>query len=387
MLAREMSKIPFARPFLGDEEIAEVADTLRSGWLTTGPKTRRFEEEFARSVGVPHAVGTSGCTGALHIALVGLGVEPGDEVITSTFTFAASGNSIVHSGARPVLVDIDPVTMNLDPAAVEAAITPRTRAVMAVHYAGRPADLGALTALCAARGLLLVEDCAHAIGASVGGRAAGAFGDAGAFSFYANKNLTTGEGGMLTTSRPELAARARVLRLQGITKDAFGRAGAAAPSWRYDVVAAGYKYPMSDINAAIGLHQLRRLPGFQATRARLAARYSERLAGVPGLTPPAPCPAGTVHGWHIYPVRVAQDARRDRDALFGALAARGIECSVHFVPLHMHPYYQEAWGYRAGQFPRAEAAFAEELSLPLYVTMTDAEQDQVIEAIREELAG
>jgi dTDP-4-amino-4,6-dideoxygalactose transaminase len=372
------TRIPFARPDIGEAEIAEVVDTLRSGWLTTGPKTRRFEEEFAASVGVPYALGTSSCTGAMHIGLAALGLAPGDEVILPTMTFAASAHVIIHCGARPVFVDIDPETLTLDVAAAEAAITPRTRGIVAVHYAGRPCDLPALRRLCDARGLFLVEDCAHAVGASLDGKACGAWGDVAGFSFYANKNLTTGEGGMLTTRDPETLGRARTLRLQGMTRDVFRRGEGTMPSWRYEIVAAGYKYPMSDIMAAIGLHQLARLPAMQAARATLAARYDAALAGLPGLTTPGLAQPGGVHGWHLYVVRVPR-----RDEIFAGLSARGIEPSVHFVPLHMHPYFQETWGTRQGQFPVAEAAFAQVLSLPLFPALSHDDQDRVTDALRE----
>jgi dTDP-4-amino-4,6-dideoxygalactose transaminase len=375
-----IDKIPFARPMIGEEEIAEVVDTLRSGWLTTGPKTRRLEEAFAAMIGVPHALGTNSCTGALHLALAALGVRPGDEVILPTMTFAATANVVVHMGATPVLVDVHPDTLDLDPALVAAAIGPHTRAVIAVHYAGRPSDVAALRRLCDDHRLFFVEDAAHAVGAAVGGRAVGSFGDVAGFSFYANKNMTTGEGGMLTTASDGLAARARVLRLQGMTRDVFHRSGAGAlPSWRYEIVAAGFKYPMSDIQAAIGLHQLAKLPGHQARRRVLAARYDAGLAGIAGLTTPAPVPAGVDHAWHLYVVRVARDARLARDALFAALAERGIECSVHFVPLHMQPFYRDL---RAQSLPVAEAAFEEILSLPFWPGMTDAQQDRVIDAVR-----
>ncbi|HKA91341.1 MAG TPA: DegT/DnrJ/EryC1/StrS aminotransferase family protein [Haliangiales bacterium] len=376
-------KIPFARPMLGDEEIAEVVDTLRSGWLTTGPKTRRLEQAFAAEIGVPFALGTNSCTAALHLGLAALGVGPGDEVIVPTMTFAATANVVVHCGATPVLVDVRPDTLDLDPARAAERIGPRTRAVMAVHYAGRPSDVAALRRLCDERGLAFVEDAAHAVGARVGGRAVGSFGDFAGFSFYANKNMTTGEGGMLTTASEALAARARVLRLQGMTRDVYHRAGGALPSWRYDIVAAGFKFPMSDIEAAIGIHQLAKLPAHQARRRELAARYDAGLAGVPGLAVPPPLPAGVEHAWHLYVVRVARGARRDRDALFAALAERGIECSVHFVPLHMQPYYRDL---SRQELPVAEAAFAEILSLPLWPGLTDAQQERVIESIRALLA-
>jgi dTDP-4-amino-4,6-dideoxygalactose transaminase len=380
-----MNRIPFSRPAVGEEEIAEVAETLRSGWLTTGARTQKFEEQFARLTGSPHALGTSSCTAALHLALLGLGVEPGDEVITSTMTFAATANVIVHCGARPVFADVRPDTLNVDPEDVAARITSRTRAVMAVHYSGRPCAMDALTRLCSARGLVLVEDAAHAVGAQYQGRPAGSLGDAAGFSFYANKNLTTGEGGMLTTRSPAVHERARVLRLQGMTRDVFRRAE-GAQSWRYDLVAAGFKYAMNDVQAAIGLHQLRRFPGMQARRAAIAARYSAELAGVPGLGTPPPVEAGSVHAWHLYVVRITPEARLTRDQVFTALAEQGIDCSVHFVPLHMHPYFQEAWGTRPGMFPRAEMGFNEVLSLPLFPALTDDDQTRVIQALKNTLA-
>jgi dTDP-4-amino-4,6-dideoxygalactose transaminase len=372
-----IEKIPFARPIIGEEEIAEVVDTLRSGWLTTGPKTRRLEEAFAASVGVPFALGTNSCTGALHLAMACLELSPGDEVILPTLTFAATANVIVHAGAKPVFVDVDPGTLNIDIDSAAARVGPRTRAIVAVHYAGRPAEVIRLRKLCEARGLALIEDAAHAVGARVDGRAVGSFGDAAGFSFYANKNMTTGEGGMLTTSSEPVAARARILRLQGMTRDVFHRTETTMPSWRYEIIAAGFKYPMSDVQAAIGLHQLAKLDGFQARRRALAARYDAGLSGIAGLAllpPPGP---GIEHAYHLYVVRVAVTARLDRDALFAALAERGIECSVHFVPLHLQPFYRQT-----GPFPAAEAAFPEILSLPLWPGLTDAQQDRVMETIR-----
>ena len=379
-------KVPFARPMIGEEEIAEVVDTLRSGWLTTGPKTRALEEAFARYVGVPHALGTSACTGALHLALAALGVAPGDEVILPTMTFAATANVVVHCGATPVFVDVHPGTLCLDLDEVAARVTPRTRGVICVHYAGRPCDVGALRRLCDECGLWLVEDAAHAVGAFSRGRAVGSFGDAAGFSFYANKNLTTGEGGMMTTDSEQLLAKARTLRLQGMTRDVFRRSQNDLPSWRYEIVAAGYKYAMTDIEAAIGIHQLAKLPSFQDTRHHLAVRYDAGLAGLPGLSLPAAPAPDMVHAYHLYVVRISRAGRRDRDAVFAGLAARNIEASVHFVPLHLQPYFQEAWGYKQGQFPRAEAAFREILSLPLHAGMHDDDQDRVIEAIEELVA-
>jgi dTDP-4-amino-4,6-dideoxygalactose transaminase len=381
-----MERIPFAKPSIGEEEIAEVVDTLRSGWLTTGPKTQRFERAFADYVGVPNALGTSSCTGALQIALGALGIGPDDEVLTSTMTFAATANVIVHSGAKPVLCDVDDDTLNISVNDIEKKLTPKSRAVIAVHYAGRPCDVTALKRICDARSLLLIEDCAHAVGASVEGRACGAWGDAGAFSFYANKNMTTGEGGMLTTRRDDVAATARVLRLQGMTRDVFRRGDSSLPSWRYDIVAAGYKHPMSDIQAAIGLHQLARFDSTQAARRRVVDGYFEKLHGIKGLRLPERVKADTVHAWHLYVARVTSEARLTRDELFAKLLERRIECSVHFVPLHLHPYYRDVWHYEHGQLPVAEKAFDEIISLPLYPTMTEDDQARVAGTIRELLS-
>jgi dTDP-4-amino-4,6-dideoxygalactose transaminase len=379
-----MNRIPFSRPSVGEEEIAEVVQTMRSGWLTTGPKTQKFEEEFRQMVGVPHALGTNSCTGALHLALLGLGIKPGDEVITSTMTFAATGNVIVHCGARPVLADVDPETLNLDPQDVAARITPRTKALIAVHYAGRPCNMDALTKLCRQHGLALIEDAAHAVGGSYQGQAVGGLGDAAGFSFYANKNLTTGEGGMLTTRSPEVFERARLLRLQGMTRDVFRREnpGASAQTWRYEITAPGFKYAMADIQAAIGIHQLRRFPSMQKRRQEIADRYSAELRGLTGLGLPPPVAAGSVHAWHLYVVRVGAGARMGRDQLFTHLAEQGIDCSVHFMPLHLQPFYQESLGTRPGQFPRAESAFEQVLSLPLFPSLSEADQTRVISALR-----
>jgi dTDP-4-amino-4,6-dideoxygalactose transaminase len=382
-----MNKVPFSRPHIGEEEIAEVVDTLRSGWLTTGPKTLRFEEDFKRYIDVPFALGTNSCTGALHLALAGLEVGKGDEVITSTMTFAATANVIVHCGATPVFADIDARTMNLDPDEVEKRITPRTKAVVAVHYSGRPCDMDRLRAICTAHRLALVEDAAHAVGARYKGRQAGSLGDAAGFSFYANKNLTTGEGGMLTTTSESVFERARMLRLQGMSRDVFRRTGAAGQTWRYEIAAAGFKYAMSDVQAAIGLHQLRRFSASQEARARIAERYTAELADVPGLGLPAPVEPAMTHAWHLYVVRVRAEARLNRDALFAALGEQGIECSVHFVPLHLQPYFQETWGARAGQFPQAEAAFEEVLSLPLFPALSDSDQTRVISTLRQALGA
>jgi dTDP-4-amino-4,6-dideoxygalactose transaminase len=370
-------RVAFAPPFIGEEEIAEVVATLRSGWLAAGPRVAAFEVAFRALVGSPFVVATSSCTGALHIALHVFDVD-GGEVVLPTMTFAATALTAVHAGARPVLADIEEDTLNVDPADVARRMTPRTRAIMAVHYAGLPCAIDELVAMARGAGVPLVEDAAHAIGCYSKGRHAGSIGDAGAFSFYANKNLTTIEGGMLTTARQDLAERARTLRLQGISRDAWRREGGS--SWRYDVVEAGFKYPMNDVQAAVGLHQMKRLAGWQDRRAAIARRYRELLAGMEGVRTLADAPEGSRHGNHLFVVRIDR-GRAGRDAVATRLREDGVETSVHFVPLHLHPYFQREWGYREGDFPVAERVFAEILSLPMHPSMSDGDVDLVVDAL------
>lgn len=375
-------RVPFSQPWIGEEEIAEVAATLRSGWLAMGPRTRQFERAFADYTGARHAIATSSCTGALHIALAALGIGPGDEVITSAMTFAATALAIVHVGARPVFCDVDADTLNLSLSDLERRMTARTRAVVAVHYAGRPCDLDALRALCEERQIALIEDCAHAVGARYGDRHVGTASAAGAFSFYANKNLTTGEGGMLVVGSAELAEKARPLRLQGMSRDAYARGGQDAPAWQYDVVDAGFKYPFSDIAAAIGIHQLARFDAMQATRRKRVARYQRELADVSWIETPPDDDAYRRSAWHLYVVRV-RAGHGSRDRLFRFLEQREVQASVHFTPLPMHTYFREKWGARIEEFPVAANAYHEILSLPLFPAMTDEQQDHVIASIRE----
>ncbi len=372
--------LPYNRPDITEEEIAAVVETLRSGWLTTGPKTKQFEEAFAAYVGARHAVAVNSATAALHLALDAAGVGPGDEVITTPLTFAACANVIVQQGARPVLADVSPDDLNLDPEQVERRLTPRTRAVMAVHYAGQPCRMDELLDIASRHRLFLIEDAAHAVGAAYRGRMIGSLGDATAFSFYATKNLTTGEGGMLTTNRPEVAERARLMTLHGMSRDAWKRY-AQGGSWSYEVVAPGYKYNMSDLQAALGLVQLRRLEAMNARRAALAARLTAHLRACDAVRPPSARPE-VRHAWHLYVIRLHLEALRiDRAALIEELARRGIGTSVHFIPIHYHPYYREGFGFRRGDFPVAEDAYERLISLPLYPAMSEADVDRVAEAV------
>src|SRR5205809_3028527 len=299
--------LPFALPEIGEEEIAEVVDTLRSGWVTTGPKAKRFEEAFTAFLGDPtlESIAVNSATAGLHLALEALGIGPGDEVITTTHTFTATAEVVRYLGADVVLVDIDPATLCIDVAAVERALTPRTQAVMPVHYAGLAADMPALLALAKAHGLKVVEDAAHALPTTCGGELIGTLqSDVTVFSFYANKTITTGEGGMVVTRDPELAKRMKVMRLHGMSRDAFDRFTATVPSWYYEIVAPGFKYNLTDIAAALGIHQLKRLRGFQHRREQIAAQYNAAFEAMPLIVPPGPA-NGDVHAWHLYVLRLA----------------------------------------------------------------------------------
>ena len=379
--------LPFALPEIGEEEIAEVVDTLRSGWVTTGPKARKFEEAFVRYLGDDslQAIAVNSATAGLHLALEALGIGPGDEVITTTHTFTATAEVVRYLGADVKLVDIDPATLNIDPAAIEAAITPRTKAIMPVHYAGLSVDMDAIAAIARKHGLKVVEDAAHALPTTWRGQMIGTLqSDAVVFSFYANKTMTTGEGGMLVTRDADLAARAKVMRLHGINRDAFDRFTAKVPSWYYEIVAPGFKYNLTDIAAALGLHQLKRLQAFQARRTELAAAYAQALAGLPLRLPPQPL-AGDVHAWHLYVVELSDEAPVTREAFIESLYADGIGCSVHYIPLHQHPYWKAHYDLKAEDFPHSQRAYERIVSLPLYTRMTEADVQRVAAAARKAL--
>lgn len=380
-----MPFLPFALPELGDEESAEIASALKSGWVTTGPKTKRFEDAFGAFLGDPalHCLAVNSATAGLHLALEALGIGPGDEVITTTHTFTATAEVVRYLGADVVLVDVDPVTLCIDPLLVEAAITPRTKAIMPVHYAGLAADMPALLALARAHKLKVVEDAAHALPTTSSGQLVGTLGsDVTVFSFYANKTITTGEGGMVVTRDGALAERMKVMRLHGINRDAFDRFQSKTPAWYYEVVAPGFKYNLTDIAAAIGLVQLSKLPRFLERRQYLAARYHEALCSLPLICPADP-PPGEVHAWHLYVIRLASSARVTRDELVQALSDRGIGTSVHYVPLHRQPYWRDRYGLTPEMFPNSEAAYQSMVSIPLFTAMTDRDQDRVIAALRE----
>lgn len=371
--------LPFSPPSIGEDEVEEVVDALRSDWLTTGPKTQRFEKEFATYVGAPGALALNSCTAGLHTTLVALGIGPGDEVITTTMTFAATVNVIEHVGARPVLVDVEPDTLNIDPRRIEQTITPRTRAVIVVHYAGHPADMDAIEELALVHGFTVIEDAAHAIPAWYRGRMIGSGDNPTAFSFYATKNLTTGEGGMLTGGT-DFLERARPVSLHGMTRDALRRYERGG-SWRYEIQAPGFKYNMTDIQASMGLAQLRKLECFDQRRREVVAAYDEAFAAEPALE--IPVERGDVHhAWHLYVLRLNTDALTiGRDEFIDELTTRNIGTSVHFIPVHTHPYYRDRYSFSPGDFPVAYSNFERMLSIPLNPRLGAGDVGDVIGAV------
>lgn len=374
--------IPFHRASIGQEEIEGVLNVLRSGWLTTGQVARQFEARFAEYIGAKHAVAVSSCTAALHLALAAADLREYDEVILPTMTFAASGEVVFYFGARPVLVDSAPDSFHMDPGLIQAAITPRTKAILPVHYSGYAHELDTILEIAARYRLKVIEDAAHAFPSRYQGKTIGTVGDITCFSFYATKTITTGEGGMITTEEPDLAARMRLLSLHGISRDAWKRYTSEG-SWRYDIEAVGYKYNLTDLQAAIGIAQLHKCEILLARRAALAARYTMNLSSLDAFTTPI-VPPHVQHAWHLYVLQVNEEVLKiSRDRVIEELKARGIGTSVHFIPLHLHPLYQENCRYRAGQFPNAERHFSRAVSLPLFPDLSFDEQDRIIQALHE----
>jgi dTDP-4-amino-4,6-dideoxygalactose transaminase len=372
--------IPFAAPDLGDEELAEIKETLDSGWLTTGPKVRQFEAAFAETVGARHAIAVNSCTAALHLALEAIGLKCGDEVITTPYTFAATAEVIRYFDARPVFVDIDARTLNICPQLIASAITPRTRAVIPVHFAGLPTDLDQITSLARTHGLRVIEDAAHAFPASYKGQMIGNISDLTCFSFYATKTMTTGEGGMITTQDDTLAERCRIMALHGISKDAWKRYTAEG-SWYYEIVAPGFKYNMPDVAAALGIAQLRKAETMWRRRREIAARYDAAFATLSQLETPADHP-DSQHAWHLYPLRLNLGTLRiDRAQFVEELKRRGVGTSVHFIPLHLHPYYRQTYGYRPEDLPVSYREYLREISLPIYSKMNNKDVQDVTDAV------
>ncbi len=376
--------VPFFRPHIKAEEIAEVVDSLENGWLTTGPKVQKFEAAFAKYLGGGvEAVAVNSATAGLHLALEAIGIGPDDEVIVPDYTFTATAEVVRYLGGHPVFVDVDYGTMNITAENIEAAITEKTKAIMPVHFAGLPCKMTDIIAVAKKHGLKIVEDAAHAIPTKYNGAMIGQLDtDAAVFSFYANKTITTGEGGMLVTRDKELAKRARTMRLHGFNRDAFDRFKTG--KWRYDVVAPGYKYNMTDIAGALGIHQLKKAEYFLQERKRVAKRYAAGLKNLP-LDLPVDADGSDQHSWHIYIIRLQESAKVTRDQLFDTLSDNGITCSVHYTPLHNFTYWRDRYGLTPDRFPNAHRAGNNAMTLPLYVEMPDAEIDYVIETIKSAL--
>ncbi len=381
--------IPFHRPSITASERDAAIAVLDSGWLTTGERTLEFEAAIAAATGAADAIGVNSATAALHLALEALGVGPTSEVIVPSYTFAACGEVVRYLGARPRLVDVDPVTLNITPEIVAAAIRPETRAVIVVHFGGLMADVESIVEVAHRHGVAVVEDAAHAFPSTRGGRAAGTVGDAGALSFYATKTITTGEGGMLLTSSPEIADRARVMRLHGISRDAWKRYTASG-SWYYEIEDVGFKYNLTDLAAAIGLAQLARAEAMRSERERVARTYFEalsdgRLAGLIDLPPTAP--EGDVHAWHLFPIRLREGSLDRRADVIERMRSDGVGTSVHFIPLHLHPYYRRTYGYRPDDLPIATREYEREISLPIYPDLGEAEIDRVVRSLERAILG
>lgn len=376
--------IVFGSPIIDQEAIDAVSRTLATCWIGTGPRVHELEAAFATYAGAAHALATSSCTAALHLAMVASGVGPGDEVITTPMTFCATANAVVHTGATPVFADCRRDTMNIDPSAVEAAITPRTKAIVPVHFAGRACDMDAIGAIARKHGLLVIEDAAHAIESVFQGRKIGSISDITCFSFYVTKNMTTGEGGMVTTNNAELAKKIKVIGLHGLSEDAWSRFSDQGYK-HYDVVYPGFKYNLTDLAASLGLSQLPRLPAWLGRREKIWARYDDAFASLP-LTRPFAAEIDRVHARHLYTVLINDDARVSRDEFLAAMHRRGIGTGVHYRALHTHRYYRERWGYRPDQFPNAFHIGERTVSLPLTPKLNDGQVERIIGAVREILA-
>jgi len=375
--------LPFSRPSISPEAIDEVVSCLRSGWITTGPRVKQFEDDLKAYLGAPQVLALTSATAGLHLVLTALKLQPGDEVITTPMTFAATLNTIVLAGGKPVLVDVEPGTYNMDVRSVEKAVTKRTRAIMPVHFAGLPVDLDPLYDIAKRHNLRVIEDAAHAIGTEYGGKRIGSFGDIQVFSFHPNKNMTTGEGGCVATRDEKMAGDVALLRFHGMDREAWNRFGKKG-SQHYEIIAPGYKYNMMDIQAALGLHQLKQLDGFIKRRTELALRYHRLLAGWPQWTLTTAPAYPHLHAWHLYTPLINPDAAKmDRDAFMQGMKDRNIGTGLHYRAVHLYPYYREQFGFKHGDFPVAETISDRIVSLPLFPLMTDADQDRVIDAMKD----
>jgi perosamine synthetase len=377
--------LPYGRQSIGEDDIQAVTDVLRSDWLTTGPKVAEFEEAFAAWIGAKHAVSFSSATAALHGAAFAARLKPGDEAITTPLTFAATANCVLYQGATPVFADVSADTLNLDPQKVAAQITPRTRAILPVDYAGHPADLDAILDLATQHGLTVIEDAAHALGAEYRQRRTGTIAHMTVFSFHPVKHLATGEGGMVTTDHADYAEALRRFRNHGISSDARQRQSDG--QWYYEMVLLGYNYRLTDIACALGLSQLKKLEANLSRRREIAARYSDAFNRVAEITPPA-VRADANPAWHLYPIRLnLEKLSADRRQVFRALRAENIGVNVHYIPVHRHPYYRDRFGYRGGEYPIAEGAYERLISLPMFHAMSDQDVDDVITAVKKIMAA
>lgn len=378
--------LPFALPDIGEDEISEVVNSLRSGWLTTGPKTKQFEADFAAFIGEgAEAISVNSATAGLHLALESIGIKPGDEVITTPYTFTATAEVVRYLGANPVFVDISSDNFNIDVNKIEAAITPRTKAIVPVHVGGLSCDMSGILSIAKKHDLRVVEDAAHALPATYGGELIGRLdSDIVVYSFYATKTITTGEGGMVVTRDAELAKRCRVMRLHGMSRDAFDRYTSTKPAWHYDIIAPGFKYNLTDIASSIGIHQLRKVWSFQKKRQQMAEFYDKNLADLPIILPPHSL-KGDVHAWHLYAIRLHQDCGISRNEFIQRMSDNGVGCSVHFIPLHIQPYWRDTYNLNPTDFPNALAAYENEVSLPIYTKMTTDDQERVVVAIKKVL--
>lgn len=378
-----MNFLPFSMPEISDDEVNEVSESLRTGWVTTGPKTKQFETDFSGFLdGDLDSIAVNSATAALHLGLEALGIGPGDQVITTTHTFTATAEIIRYLGAHPVFVDINEETLCIDVDAIERAVTPRTKAVIPVHFGGLAADMNGVHAVAKKHNLYVVEDAAHAFPATFNGRLIGTLdSDVTVYSFYANKTMTTGEGGMLVTRNPEIAKRVRIMRLHGIDRDAFDRFTGKKPSWHYEVVAPGFKYNMTDIAAAIGVQQLLKVSDFQKRREQIADQYNSALADLPLILPPLPN-TGDIHSWHLYVTQLESEAPVNRDRFVELMYEHGVGCSVHYIPLHLHPYWRDTYSLVPGMFPVSQKVYERSVSVPIYSKMSDNDVDRVITTIR-----
>ena len=370
--------LPFGKPTIGEEEINEMIDTLKSGWLSMGPKTIKFEEAFKEYTGANYAVSCNSCTMALFLSLYGLGIKEGDEVILPTTTFTSAANVVVHLGAKPVFVDIERDTFNIDPEKIEEKITDKTKAIMPMHYAGHSVDMDRIMEIAQKHNVFIVEDAAHAVGSEYKGKKIGSIGDVTCFSFYATKTMTTGEGGMITTNNEELANKLKTLRLHGISSDAW-KTYSDKGSWYYEVMDAGFKAKMTDMQAALGLHQLKKLDSFIEARQKNSEKYTKMLSEIEGITTPT-VKDNIKHSWYIYTILI-DGLKINRDEVIKALRAENIGTSVHFIPLHLQPFYQKTFGYKEGDFPNAEYVYNRLISLPFFSHMTDKDIEDTVNAV------